>query len=247
MPNGGTLTIETANASLDDAAARVRSVPRGQFVVLSVSDTGVGMSAETMSRVFEPFFTTKPTGEGTGLGLSMVRGFARQSGGEVRLYSEVGQGTTAKIYLPRSFGDEEELNIDTEAPHAPVSASGHTVLFVDDEPAIRSLAGEMLQEMGYTFIEAADAAAALKILETGAKIDLLITDIGLTGSMNGRRLAEAARVLRPDLNVLFITGFGENAVLGNGTLGPGMQVMTKPFSFDAFAGRIRELVTAGIE
>ena len=243
MPTGGKLTIETANASLDTYAARARSVPRGQFVVMSVTDTGVGMPPDVLDHVFEPFFTTKPIGQGTGLGLSMVYGFVRQSGGEARIYSEVGQGTTVKIYLPRHHGEEET---DDALPiHQAVDAGGgQTVLFVDDEPAIREIAGEVLQEIGCAHLEASDGVSAMRLLESGAKIDLLITDVGLPRGMNGRQLAEAARAIIPDLKVLFVTGFAENAVLGNGILGLGMQVMTKPFSLEAFALRVRELLNS---
>jgi signal transduction histidine kinase len=173
MPAGGKLTIETANASLDSHAARVRGVPRGQFVVLSVTDTGVGMPPEVVDHVFEPFFTTKPTGEGTGLGLSMVYGFVRQSGGEARIYSEVGQGTTVKVYLPRYHG-EEETDDTLAAQEAAGAGTGQTVLFVDDEPVIRAIASEVLQDIGCAHLEAVDGASALQLLESGAKIDLLI-------------------------------------------------------------------------
>ena len=241
IPNGGTLTVETANASLDTAAARTHGVPRGQFVVLGVTDNGTGMPLEVVSRVFEPFYTTRPIGEGTGLGLSMVYGFARQSDGEARIYSEVGRGTTVKLYLPRHYGDEEAPQ-DIEQGHEGGGQTGQTVLFIDDEPAIRMLASEVLRDMGCNYFEAADAPSALKLFESMTKIDLLVFDVGLTGGFNGRQLAAAARQLQPDLKVLFITGFAENAVLGNGVLEPGIQVMTKPFSLEAFTMRVRELL-----
>jgi nitrogen-specific signal transduction histidine kinase/CheY-like chemotaxis protein len=243
MPKGGKLTIETANASLDTHAARTRGVPRGQFVVMSVSDTGVGMPPDVLDHVFEPFFTTKPLGEGTGLGLSMVYGFVRQSGGEARIYSEPGQGTTVKIYLPRHRG--EEATNEILSPHQAVGAGvGKTVLFVDDEPAIREIAGEVLLDIGCAHLEASDGVSAMQLLEPGAQIDLLITDVGLPRGLNGRQLADAAREIIPDLKVLFVTGFAENAVLGSGILGVGMQVMTKPFSLEAFALRVRELLNS---
>ena len=241
MPNGGTLTVETTNASLDTTLSRTRGVPGGQFAVLCVTDNGTGMPPEVVSRVFEPFYTTKPIGEGTGLGLSMVYGFARQSGGEARIYSEVGRGTTVKLYLPRHYGDEEAPQ-DIEQGHGGGGQTGQTVLFVDDEPAIRMLASEVLRDMGCHYFEAADAPSALKLFESRTKIDLLVSDVGLTGGFNGQQLAEAARQLQPDLKVLFITGFGENAVVGNGVLEPGMQVMTKPFSLEAFTLRVCELL-----
>jgi CheY-like chemotaxis protein len=210
---------------------------------MCVTDTGAGIRPDIIDRVFEPFFTTKPTGEGTGLGLSMVYGFARQSGGEARIYSEVGQGTTVKIYLPRYYGEEETVSGVPSAQLRP-DQQGQTVLLVDDEPAIRMLAAEMLQDLECTTIEVVDGAAAMTVLESDAKIDLLITDIGLPGGMNGRQLAALARLQRPGLKVLFITGFAENAVIRNGIWGPGMQVMTKPFTFDSFTGRVRALLAS---
>jgi CheY-like chemotaxis protein len=216
-------------------------VPRGQFVVLGVTDNGTGIPLEVVSRVFEPFYTTRPIGEGTGLGLSMVYGFARQSDGEARIYSEVGRGATVKLYLPRHYGDEEAPQ-DIEQGHEGGGQTGQTVLFIDDEPAIRMLASEVLRDMGCNYFEAADAPSALKLFESMTKIDLLVFDVGLTGGFNGRQLAAAARQLQPDHKVLFITGFAENAVLGNDVLEPGMQVMTKPFSLEAFTMRVRELL-----
>jgi CheY-like chemotaxis protein len=229
MPDGGRLTIESANRWLDQRAARERDIPPGQYVSISVSDTGTGMTPETIARAFDPFFTTKPLGEGTGLGLSMVYGFARQSGGQVRIYSEVGQGTVVCLYLPRHQGadDAEEIAADEDNPHA---AAGERVLIVDDEPSIRMLVSEALTDFGFTALEAADGPAGLKILDAPGRIDLLITDVGLPGGINGRQLADAARTSRPGLRILFITGYAENAVIGNGVLPPGMHVLTKPFS-----------------
>jgi CheY-like chemotaxis protein len=194
------------------------------------------------ARAFDPFFTTKPIGKGTGLGLSMIYGFAKQSGGQVRIYSEVGQGTTICIYLPRHHGSAETddaEHIDREQARAD---PGETVLVVDDEPTVRMLVTDVLEELGYSAIEAADSAAGLRILQSDARIDLLVTDVGLPGGMNGRQMADAARVHRPGLKVLFITGYAENAVVGNGHLEPGMAVLTKPFSVDALTVRVRELV-----
>jgi PAS domain S-box-containing protein len=242
MPDGGKITVETANKWLDARAARQHDIPEGQFVSLCVSDTGVGMPAEVIARAFEPFYTTKPTGEGTGLGLSMVYGFARQSGGQVRIYSEVGQGTTVCIYLPRYYG---ELTRDDEPTKAPdMSPSGHseTVLIVDDEPTVRMLISDILEELGYVSIEAADSVAGLKLLQSDGRIDLLVTDVGLPGGMNGRQMADAARITRPELKVLFITGYAENSVLGNGRLAPGMAVMTKPFPVETMAARIKQMI-----
>ncbi len=210
-----------------------------------MTDTGTGMPPEIVARVFEPFFTTKPIGEGTGLGLSMIYGFAQQSGGQVRVYSEVGQGTTVCIYLPRHYGEvaeDEGMNPVTDLPR---SEQGETVLIVDDEPTVRMLVSDILEDLGYTAIEAGDSAAGLKVLQSDVRIDLLVTDVGLPGGMNGRQMADAARVARPDLNVLFITGYAENAILGNGHLAPGMAVLTKPFAIETMAARIRSMIEGG--
>jgi CheY-like chemotaxis protein len=200
------------------------------------------MPPEIAAKAFDPFFTTKPIGEGTGLGLSMIYGFARQSGGQVRIYSEVGQGTTMCIYLPRHPDDAalpEEDELQTEAQP---SGEGEVVLVIDDEPTIRMLVADLLAEAGYAVIEAADGAAGLKVLESNARIDLLITDVGLPGGMNGRQVADAARVSRPRLKVLFITGYAENAVIGQGQLGDGMFLLTKPFQMDLLAHKVREII-----
>jgi signal transduction histidine kinase/PAS domain-containing protein len=239
-PEGGTITIETANKWLDDWGARERDLPPGQYVSLCVTDTGAGMSPETIAKAFDPFFTTKPLGQGTGLGLSMVYGFVRQSGGQVRVYSEVGKGTTMCLYLPRHVGDAEEIEVDAELQVE--RGDGETVLIIDDEPAIRMLVTDVLEDNGYRVIEAEDGAAGLKILEGKGRIDLLITDVGLPGGLNGRQVADAARLTRPDLRVLFITGFAENAVVGHGHLDHGMSIITKPFVIAALAQKVRELI-----
>ena len=243
MSGGGRLTIETGNRWLDERSARDRDLEPGQYVSLCVSDTGTGMTPDVIAKAFDPFFTTKPLGEGTGLGLSMIYGFARQSGGQVRIYSEVGEGTTLCLYLPRHHGEagEAEPNDRTAPPRA---GAGETVLVVDDEPTVRMLVAEILGELGYAAIEAADGASGLAILQSDARIDLLVTDVGLPGGMNGRQMADAARLSRPDLRILFITGYAENAVVGNGHLDPGMHVMTKPFAMDALATRIRDLIAS---
>jgi len=242
MPNGGRITIETANKWLDERAAGERDLPPGQYLSLCVTDTGVGMTPEVIARAFDPFFTTKPTGQGTGLGLSMVYGFVRQSGGQVRIYSEVGHGTTMCLYFPRHFlGEAETIPTDEQATHAPTQ-TGKTVLVVDDEPAVRMLVLEVLDELGFTGIEATDGAAGLRVLQADARIDLLITDVGLPGGMNGRQLADAARMARPNLPVLFITGYAENAIIGNGQLAPGMRVLTKPFVVETLARRLMEMI-----
>ncbi len=241
MPDGGHLTMETANVWLDARAARERDLPPGQYISLCVTDTGTGMTPDVVSRAIDPFFTTKPLGQGTGLGLSMVYGFVRQSGGQLRIYSEPGSGTTMCLYLPRHHGEPESAPVSAAAAAAP-PASGETVLVVDDEPTVRMLVAEVLHDLGYTAIEAADAAAGLSILQSSARIDLLVSDVGLPGGMNGRQMADAARVARPDLKVLFITGYAENAVIGNGQLGPGMHVLTKPFPMETLASRLKSLL-----
>ncbi|TXN19662.1 PAS domain S-box protein [Methylobacterium sp. WL9] len=245
MPDGGRITIETANRWLETHAARERDLEPGQYLSLCVSDSGTGMSADVIAKAFEPFFTTKPIGQGTGLGLSMIYGFARQSGGQVRIYSEVGTGTTLCIYLPRHYGPAEEGDAAPDLSAAPRGEQGQTVLVVDDEPTVRMLVAEVLEDLGYTAIEAADGSAGLKLLRSDIRVDLLVTDVGLPGGMNGRQMADAARVTRPGLKVLFITGYAENAVLGNGYLEPGMQVLTKPFVMEALASRIKDLIAKG--
>jgi signal transduction histidine kinase/CheY-like chemotaxis protein len=245
MPDGGKLTIETANRWLDERAARERDLPPGQYISLCVSDNGTGMTQETASRAFEPFFTTKPTGQGTGLGLSMIYGFVRQTGGTVRIYSEDGQGTMVCLYLPRQHGDPVAADdmMPAEIERSSSNAE-HTVLVVDDEPTVRMMIVEVLEELGFAAIEAADGPAGLKILQSDTRIDLLITDVGLPGGINGRQMADAARVSRPDLTVLFITGYAENAVVGHGHLEPGMHVMTKPFPLDFLGARVQQLIKA---
>ena len=247
MPDGGRIIIETANKWMDESASRLHDMPEGQYLSVCVSDTGTGIPPEVMSRVFEPFFTTKPIGEGTGLGLSMIYGFAQQSGGQVRIYSEVGQGTTVCIYLPRHYGEVEDQDGAAPVTDLPRSEQGETVLVVDDEPTVRMLVTDILEDLGYTAIEAGDSAAGLKVLQSDVRIDLLVTDVGLPGGMNGRQMADAARVSRPDLKVLFITGYAENAILGNGHLSPGMAVLTKPFAIESMAARIRSMIEAGKE
>ena len=242
MPGGGRLTVETANRWLDQRAARQRDLPAGQYVSLCVSDTGTGMTPDVIAKAFDPFFTTKPLGQGTGLGLSMIYGFVRQSGGQARIYSEAGHGTMVCLYLPRHRGAAESPEPLPEFSQVPRTGQGETVLVVDDEPTVRMLVTDVLEELGYAAIEAADGAAGLRILQSGTRIDLLVTDVGLPGGMNGRQMADAARVHRPELKVLFITGFAENAIVGNGHLEPGMHVVTKPFAMEALASRIQDLI-----
>ena len=245
MAGGGKLTVETGNCWLDERAAGERELPPGQYVTLCVSDDGAGMPPDIVDRVFEPFFTTKPLGQGTGLGLSMIYGFVRQSGGQIRIHSEPGRGTTVRLYLPRHRGDVDEADGPAALSAAPRAENDEIVLVVDDEPTVRMLVTEVLEDLGYLAVEAADGAAGLKVLQSGVRIDLLVTDVGLPGGMNGRQMADAARIARPDLKVLFITGYAENAVLSQGHLEPGMHVLTKPFAMEALASRIRDLTLSG--
>jgi PAS domain S-box-containing protein len=244
-PDGGRLTIETANKWLDERTGQERDLPPGQYISVCVTDTGCGMSPEVMARIFDPFFTTKPMGQGTGLGLSMVYGFVRQSGGQVRAYSEVGRGTTMCLYLPRHLGEiGDDAGTEAAAPGAaePERSDGETILVVEDEVTIRTLIAEMLEESGYRVITAGDGPSALEVLQSDTRVDLLLSDVGLPGGLNGRQVADAARVNRPQLKVLFITGYAENAAIGNGLLAHGMQVITKPFDIAALATKVRDMI-----
>ncbi|AHE55801.1 PAS domain-containing protein [Sphingomonas sanxanigenens] len=242
MPGGGRIMIETANKWIDHRTAIERGLEPGQYVTVCVSDTGTGIDRETLSRVFDPFFTTKPQGEGTGLGLSMVYGFVRQSHGQVRIYSEVGQGTMVCLYLPRHMGDVVETE-DVSARLTPLkAAAGKAVLVIDDEPTVRMLVADALTEMGHACAEASDGAEGLAMLRAADRIDMLITDVGLPGGMNGRQVVEQARAERPDLRILFITGYAENAVLNHGHIEHGMEVLTKPFAIDDLRMRVNRLL-----
>jgi PAS domain S-box-containing protein len=243
MPNGGRLKIETANCSFDNAAAAEREMRPGDYVELSVSDTGTGMSEEVVQRAFDPFYTTKPLGQGTGLGLSMIYGFAKQSGGHVRISSTLGEGTIVHLFLPRHDAHEKASADVAEFSGAPRAAAGETVLIVDDEPSVRMLIGEVLAELGYTAIEAAEGSSALRVLQSDTRIDLLVTDVGLPGGMNGRQLADFGRVARPKLKILFITGYAEKTVVAGDKLEAGMGVLTKPFAMEGLAARIKELIS----
>lgn len=241
MPDGGKLTIEAENLTLDQLQRQGRDeLPPGDYVVLSVSDTGSGIPESIRSKVFDPFFTTKPIGQGTGLGLSMIYGFVRQSGGMVGIFSEPGLGTTVKLYLPRLLQDEQEPSeiavTDDVAPGA-----GETVLVVEDDPQVRMLISSVLSDLGYAPLVAGDAAAAFAVVEAGRKIDLLITDVGLPG-MNGRQLAEMIRERRPSLPVLFVTGYAPAAAVRSDFLAPGMRMISKPFAIDALARTLREML-----
>jgi PAS domain S-box-containing protein len=244
MPDGGQLTIQSRNSQVDARTAQRRDMQSGEYVVISVTDTGTGMPPDVIARAFDPFFTTKPLGQGTGLGLSMIYGFAKQSGGQVRIASEESRGTTMRLYLPRHRGDAVGDEAPAHLADAPRAEAGQTVLVVDDEPSVRMLITEVLEELGYAAVEAADGASGLAVLRSDARIDLLVSDVGLPGGMNGRQLADAARRFRPGLKVLFITGYAEHAVLQSENLDPGMQVLTKPFALEKLAERIKAIINA---
>jgi PAS domain S-box-containing protein len=241
MPDGGKLTIATANARLDGVAADTPALAPGDYICISVTDTGTGMSAEVAARAFDPFFTTKPIGQGTGLGLSMIYGFARQSNGHVTIESKLGQGTSIRLYLPRHHGDVAAAHASAvrAAEHA---ATGETVLVVEDEPVVRGVILEMLGEQGYRTLEAVDGPSGLRILRTDERIDLLVTDVGLPG-MNGRQLADQARETRPELKILFITGYAESVAIADGFLQPGMEMITKPFDLGHLSRRVRTMIS----
>ncbi len=241
MPEGGLIKIETFNQYLDDKTAAESELAAGEYLAICVSDTGTGMTAEVAARAFDPFFTTKPMGEGTGLGLSMVYGFVRQSGGQVRIFSEMDQGTRISLYLPRHL-DAAQAPLEEEVVLESGRGVGETILVVDDEPAIRGLIVEVLQEFGYRTLDAADGPGGLRMIQAQAQIDLLITDVGLPGGMNGRQLADASRAVRPGLKILFITGYAEKTVIGNGPLEPGMEILPKPFTMAAIGSRVRAIL-----
>jgi signal transduction histidine kinase len=244
MPNGGKLTIETANARLDEAYVEslAEPVPPGQYVQVSVSDTGTGMDKATMEKVFEPFFTTKEAGKGTGLGLSQVYGFVRQSNGHVRIYSELGEGTTIKIYLPRLIGSDEGPAEEPVKRPAMMKGSGETILVVEDEPALRAYAVEALRDLGYRVLEAAEGWEALTIVEQHPEIALLFTDVVLTGGINGRVLADEVTRHKPGLPVLYTTGYTANAIVHHGRLDPGMHLIGKPFTYAELAAKVRRML-----
>jgi PAS domain S-box-containing protein len=241
MPDGGKLTISTANARLGSVTAETPALSPGDYVCIAVTDTGVGMSAEVAARAFDPFFTTKPIGQGTGLGLSMIYGFARQSNGHVTIESKLGQGTSIRLYLPRHHGDAAASSSFALKAAEP-AATGETVLVVEDEPVVRAVILEMLAEQGYRTLEAVDGPSGLRILRERERIDLLVTDVGLPG-MNGRQLADQARETRPDMKILFMTGYAESVAIADGFLQPGMEMITKPFDLDNLSQRIRAMVS----
>jgi signal transduction histidine kinase len=244
MPDGGALTIETDFVELDEAQRVTKpGLSPGRYVVLSVSDSGVGMPLEIIEKVFDPFFTTKPIGQGTGLGLSMVYGFAKQSGGAVRIHSQIGLGTSVKLYLPITEAQEVKLE---RAPQGPPQGKGERVLVVEDDSSVRLLVRGVLEELDYRPVEFEDPLSALPYLASDEPIDLMITDVGLPG-MNGRELAEAARKYRPLLPVLFVTGYAENAAIRSGFLGTSMAMITKPFSLDELANKVSVMLSAPLQ
>ena len=241
MPDGGKLVVETSNQVLHpEFTEAYPSLEPGDYVMLSVTDNGSGMPQSVINRAFDPFFTTKPIGQGTGLGLSMIYGFSKQSRGHVSIDSEIDQGTTVKLYLPRFRGEELDHPV-CDIQQAPDALDGETVLIVEDDPAVRVLVSAVLSELGYAFVEASDADGAMPILNSTQRIDLLISDVGLPG-MNGRQLAEIGRQYRPGLKVLFITGYAEHAAVRGGFLDSGMQMITKPFTFDLLTAKVREMI-----
>lgn len=244
MPNGGRLTIETSNAHIDEAyvAAHSEVVP-GQYVAIAVTDTGVGMDAKTVAQAFEPFFTTKAVGKGTGLGLSQVYGFVKQSGGHVKIYSEVGQGTTVKLYLPRIAGEGLTVEESGLLP-SPEGAQEETILVLEDDEDVRAYSVDTLRELGYRVIEAHDGPAALRLLEREPRVDLLFTDVVLPGGLTGAQVAAQAKTVRPTLKVLFTTGYARNAIIHHGRLDKGGQLIVKPFSFTELAAKVRDVLDA---
>jgi CheY-like chemotaxis protein len=242
MPGGGRLIIRTDNQQIEGEMALTCDLAPGSYVCLSVTDTGTGMTPDIIARVFDPFYTTKPIGQGTGLGLSMIYGFVQQSGGRIQIRSAPGEGTTMSLYLPRDRPAGHTVPPVIPAAASVPSAQPTTILVVDDEPNIRMLVAEVLRGRGFAVIEAGEAASALIKLRSSAQIDLLVTDVGLPGGMNGRQLAEIARVLRPDMKVLFVTGYAETALVADRTMPPGMEILAKPFRMLELAGRINRLI-----
>ncbi|MGI8525545.1 MAG: ATP-binding protein [Pseudolabrys sp.] len=245
MPNGGKVTIETANCHLDQAYVTTLPEPvePGQYVMIAVADTGTGMDQATLARVFDPFFTTKAVGQGTGLGLSQVYGFVRQSGGHVKIYSETGEGTTVKIYLPRADAKDDVLREPNQPGETAGAIGSETVLVVEDDDALRSYTSDLLGELGYRVLAASNGPAALRTLEQN-QVDLLFTDIVMPGGMNGRQLADEALRRKPDLKVLFTTGYTRNAIVHHGRLDAGVEMIGKPYSLGELSAKVRELLDA---
>jgi PAS domain S-box-containing protein len=243
MPKGGKLTIETGNSHLDERyAGDHEDVTPGQYVMVAVSDTGIGMVKEILDKAFEPFFTTKEVGQGTGLGLSQVYGFAKQSGGHAKIYSEPGEGTTVKLYLPRLPVGAEEPASRPEPAASPAGRRDATVLVVEDDADVRQYATRLLSDLGYQVLEAPDGPTALRIVEKEPGIDLLFTDVGLPGGLNGRQLAEEARRRLPRLKVLFTTAYARNAIVHQGRLDPGVELVVKPFTSATLAAKVRRVL-----
>jgi CheY-like chemotaxis protein len=242
MPDGGNLTIETSNAYVDDRYAHDNQMTEGQYVLVAVTDTGQGMTSDVLAKVFDPFFTTKPVGKGTGLGMSQVYGFAKQSGGHVKIYSEVGHGTTVKLYLPRQSGAAMII----EQPKAGLAPRGgsETILVVEDDERVRSFAVEALRELGYTVLEAVDGPTALEVMLANRQVTLLFTDVVMPG-MTGRNLADKSVQLYPSLKVLFSTGYTRNAIVHNGVVDAGTNFLQKPYSLNDLARKVRGVLDAG--
>lgn len=241
MPDGGRLTIETANAYIDEDYGRDHAIAAGQYVLVAVSDTGTGMTRDVLARAFDPFFTTKGTGKGTGLGLSQVFGFVRQSNGHVKIYSEPGHGTVVKVYLPRFYGDAEPYARRPAAKAESGARAGEVVMVVEDDERVRHFSAEALRELGYTVVEAAGGKEALAKLDIGQPVTLLFTDVVMP-EMTGRQLVDMAMKKLPGLKVLYTTGYTRNAVVHNGVLDPGTNLLQKPFSIDALAAKVREVI-----
>jgi CheY-like chemotaxis protein len=241
MPDGGKLKIETANVYLDENyASKHDDLAPGEYVMVAVSDTGTGMPPDILSRAIDPFFTTKAVGDGTGLGLSMVFGFAKQSRGHLKIESEVGHGTTIKLYLPRAFQDAIDL---TKVSEATPRGQGETILLVEDDATVRLVLADVLAELDYQTLLAADAREAIPILQSDRRIDLMVSDVRLP-HIDGRKLAEIARGSRPDLKVLFVTGYAEHAAVRADFLDAGMDMLTKPFALDALGAKVRAMIEA---
>jgi PAS domain S-box-containing protein len=245
MPQGGKLTIETGNVYLDEAYARAHlEVTPGQYVMIAVTDAGIGMSEAQIEKAFEPFFTTKGLGRGTGLGLSQVFGFIKQSAGHVKIYSELGEGTTVKLYLPRVVGLDTHAREQAAPPRLAARQGSETILIVEDNDPLLESISTMLHEQGYRVLAARTGTVALELLDSEKKVHLLFTDVGLPGGMNGRQLADEARRRHPDLIVLFTTGYTHNAIIHQGKLDPGVEFIGKPFTYAALIGRIQRLLDA---
>ena len=242
MPGGGKLTLETANTHLDEAYALSHDeVSPGQYVLVAVTDMGAGMTREVLEHVFEPFFTTKEVGHGTGLGLSQVYGFVKQSGGHVKIYSEIDEGTTVKLYLPR-LRDAAEADEPLSDTAISKGRRGDVVLLVEDDEDVRAATGEMLRELGYDVVSVRDGSGALRLIDARPDIRVLFTDVGLPDGMNGRQLAETVRARRPSLPVLFTTGYARNAIVHHGRLDPGIDLLVKPFTYAELAAKLRAIL-----